>query len=98
MVWLQGVTGVIPPPPSSYPPAVTPAQVPPQLSLKTLGNNVVLTYPTNAIGFTAQSCSGFGGGYAWQNLTNAPVLVGTNWNITLPMTGASGFFRLQSVN
>lgn len=98
MVWIQGVTGVIPPPPSNSQTATTSPLVPPQLSLQASGNNVVLSYPTNAVGFNVQSCSGLGGGVAWQNLTNPAILIGTNWSITLPMAATSGFFRLQSGN
>ena len=98
MVWIQGVTGVIPPAPSNAQTSAASTQVSPQLSLQSSGNNIVLIYPTNAVGFTVQSCSGFGSGATWQNVTNPVVLSGTNWSLTLPMAGPSDFFRLQSTN
>jgi len=60
----------------------------PQLTIIRSGLNVILTWPTNAAGFTLQS---------------APAITGTFTNIlgatnpyTNPITGAQKFFRLIS--
>ena len=31
---------------------------------------------------------------SWTTLTNAPALVGTNWQVSLPATDAAAFFQL----
>lgn len=90
--WIQSITGVVPPAPQTLPTAIP---APPQLSLQGSGDGLTLTYPTNAVGSVLQFSSSMGGAAVWQNVTNPAMLVGTNWSITLPMTGACGFFRLQ---
>ena len=92
--WLEGITGYVPPAPAS-------AQVPvsaPQPSLQCAGGNLVISYSTSLVGYALQSSSLPGNGAVWQNVTNAAAVGGTNWNITVPMTGASAFFRLQATN
>jgi hypothetical protein len=68
------------------------------LNIQRESGNIIVSYPTNAVGFTLQSSSLFGSGAAWQQITSSPTLNGTNWNVTLPITGANVFFRLQSAN
>ncbi len=91
--WIQGIVGVVPAAPSlSQAPAL------PLLNLQRDGGNLIVSYPTNAAGYTLQSSHLFGSAAAWQPVTNSVAVNGTNWNVTLPITGASGFFRLQSAN
>lgn len=63
------------------------------LSAQVSGGNVVLSWPVAAAGFSIQARSAFGTG-GWTTLSNAPVLVGNTWQVTLPATGAAQFYRL----
>jgi hypothetical protein len=92
--WIQSIVGVVPP---ASPNLQAPAW-PPLLNIQRESGNIIVSYPTNAVGFTLQSSSLFGSGAAWQQITSSPTLNGTNWNVTLPITGANVFFRLQSAN
>ena len=70
----------------------------PLLNLQTQGGSIIVSYPTNAVGYTLQSSHLFGSACSWQPVTNSAAVNGTNWNVTLPITGASVFFRLKSAN
>ena len=62
------------------------------------GNQLQLSWTTNDNGgtFTAYYASGLTLPVTWTLTTNAPVLTGNQWMITLPVgTNASGFYRLQ---
>jgi hypothetical protein len=59
---------------------------------QTNNNRVVLTWPTNAVGFVLQSSLAVTGTYA--DVTNAPSVVGASYTTTLPRTNAAAFFRL----
>jgi len=57
------------------------------------GNNVVLRWPVAAAGFSVQATPSLSGG-TWSTLTNEPVLNGTNWQVTLPISVGPQFFRV----
>jgi hypothetical protein len=57
------------------------------------GNNLVLTWPEAASGFTLQSRTSLTSG-SWTTVTPAAALVGGNWQATVPKTGGTQFFRL----
>jgi hypothetical protein len=57
------------------------------------GGNVVLSWPVAAAGFSVQARSSLGGG-GWTTLTNAPALVGSTWQVTVPATGTAQFYRI----
>jgi hypothetical protein len=92
LCWVQSIVGIVPPAPANYP---APAS-PPSLNLQCQGGNLVVSYPTNAAGYTLQTSPFSGSGAAWQPVTTGATVNGTNWNVTLPITGANAFFRLQS--
>jgi hypothetical protein len=94
LAWIQSIVGIVPPASSN---SQTPA-LPPLLNLHCAGGYLIVSYPTNTIGFTLQSSQLFGSGAAWQAVTNSATLNGSNWNVALPDTGGSAFFRLQSTN
>jgi hypothetical protein len=56
-------------------------------------NNVLLSWPTNAVGYVLQSSAAAMGTYT--SVTNAPILSGVNYLTTLPRSRAGGFFRLM---
>ena len=66
----------------------------PKLSAIRSGGNIVLSWPASDFGFAVQSKSGVASGTSWTTLTNAPALVGTNWQVSLPVSGAARFFQL----
>jgi hypothetical protein len=64
------------------------------LSASASGGNVTLSWPVANAGFAVESLSTLSPGASWTTLTNAPVLVGLQWQLTLPSSGTSQFFRL----
>jgi uncharacterized repeat protein (TIGR03803 family) len=69
--------------PASPPLAITPA-----------GSNVVLTWPSNAVGFVLQSAANLGAASVWGNVSPAPVVVNSQNTVTNPISGAH-FYRLS---
>jgi uncharacterized repeat protein (TIGR03803 family) len=68
---------------------------PPQLSLVHSGPNLILTWPTNAPGFTLQSTTSLGSSAVWSTNTPAPVIVNDQNVVTNPISGTQQFFRLS---
>jgi hypothetical protein len=67
----------------------------PVLSIRRVGSNVVLSWPYPSTGFVLQQTPNLNGsGAGWTLLTQTPVLVGPNLQVTLPPTGVATFFRL----
>jgi hypothetical protein len=62
------------------------------LSATRSGGNSVLSWPLASAGFALQTTTNILSN--WTTLTNAPVVSGTNWQIVLPGSGNSGFYRL----
>ncbi|MCU0782723.1 MAG: hypothetical protein MUF81_01475 [Verrucomicrobia bacterium] len=65
------------------------------LNARQSGNELVLSWPTTAIGFKLQSALNLMPGAAWLDLTNVPVIVGTQFTVSNTATGGSKFFRLK---
>jgi hypothetical protein len=97
MTWIQSIVGIVPPA-SSISQGTAGSASPPLLGIQASGQNVIVSYPTNAAGYTLQSRCLLGNGAAWQTVSNSAVVNGTNWNVTLPVTGTGACFRLQSSN
>jgi hypothetical protein len=57
------------------------------------GANVVISWPTNASGFTLKSKTSLSDA-AWTTVGTAPVVSGENNQVTLPVSGSAQFFRL----
>jgi hypothetical protein len=66
----------------------------PTISAINSGGNIVLSWPASDYNFAVQSTPGVGPGNSWTTLTNAPALVGTNWQVSLPDTGTAKFYQL----
>jgi hypothetical protein len=66
----------------------------PVLAITRSGANVVLSWPTNAAGFTLQSTTNISP-TAWSAVSPAPVVVNTNWVATNAISGTHKFFRLS---
>ena len=68
---------------------------PPQLKIIPCGANVILTWPTNAIGFTLQSTTNLASPTSWSTNSPGPVVVTGQNTVTNPISGAQQFFRLS---
>ncbi len=66
----------------------------PTIGASVSGGQIVLSWPASDFNFAVQSRSGLNSGTSWTTLTNAPALVGTNWQASLPSTGTAQFFQL----
>ena len=55
---------------------------------------ITLSWPVASAGFAVASASSLSNGGNWTTLTNAPTLVGTQWQLTVPNTGSNQFFEL----
>jgi hypothetical protein len=69
------------------------------LSIAQSGNDIVLSWPAYAAGFNIQTCAAARGTNAiWTTLPGspAPVLANDNYQITLPVTNQTAFYRLAN--
>ena len=65
------------------------------LTASVSGNNVVLSWPLAAAGFTVQSRPSLASG-TWTTVSISPQIVGsTKWQTTVPVSGSIQFFRLS---
>ena len=55
---------------------------------------VILTWPTNATGFTLQSTTNLGSSAVWTANSPAPVIVNGQNMVTNPISGSRQFYRL----
>jgi hypothetical protein len=67
----------------------------PPLTIRYLGANVQLSWPTNyAAGYVLQASPSVSP-TVWANVGGTPVLVNGNYQVTLPVTNSTKFYRLQ---
>jgi hypothetical protein len=67
----------------------------PVLTVMHSRTNVVLSWPTNAVGFTLKSMTSLVSSAVWTNVSPAPVIVNTNNVVTNSISGARRFYRLS---
>jgi uncharacterized repeat protein (TIGR03803 family) len=67
----------------------------PTLAIFPSGANVVLTWPTNATGYTLQSTTNLVSTTVWSNVSPAAVVVNTNNAVTNAISGKQKFYRLS---
>src|ERR1043166_48163 len=67
---------------------------PPRLTITRLRGNVVLTWPTNATGFTLQSTTNPVSPALWSTNSSAPTILNGQNTVTNSMTGPQQFYRL----
>jgi hypothetical protein len=67
----------------------------PQLAIMPSGANLILSWTTNAIGFTLQSTTNLGPSAIWTTNSPAPVVVNGLNTVTNPIVGTQQFFRLS---
>jgi uncharacterized repeat protein (TIGR03803 family) len=67
---------------------------PPQLTMSRSGANLILTWPTNASGFTLQSTTNLFPA-VWGSNSPAPIIVNGQDTVTNPISGTQKFYRLS---
>jgi alpha-tubulin suppressor-like RCC1 family protein len=76
----------------------TPVEIvapPPQITLIPYGPNVILAWPTNAVGFNLQSTTNLASPSAWSTVSPGPVVIGTQFAVFYPVSGPRRFYRLS---
>jgi hypothetical protein len=68
--------------------------VPVDLGLSMASSNIVLSWPSYAIGFTAQSSPALGANALWSPVSRPPTLSSNLWQVTVPRTNTTTFYRL----
>jgi uncharacterized repeat protein (TIGR03803 family) len=68
--------------------------LPPQLTIIRSVANVILTWPTNAAGFTLQSTTNLVSPAVWSTVSPGPVVVNGQNAVTNPVSGTQNFYRL----
>jgi hypothetical protein len=58
------------------------------------GNKFILSWPTNAVGFTLQSSTSLSATSVWAS-ASSPVVVGNNYVVTNTISGSGMFYRLK---
>lgn len=70
----------------------------PTLNSRRTGDELILTWPTNAVGFTLQSMLQLTPPMTWADVTNAPsVILGGHWTVTNTFSGGAKFYRLRKL-
>jgi uncharacterized repeat protein (TIGR03803 family) len=69
--------------------------IPPLLTIIPSGANVILTWPTNAAGFTLQSTTNLISPAVWITNSPAPTVVNGQNAVTNPISGTKKFYRLS---
>jgi hypothetical protein len=64
------------------------------LKANLVGNNLVISWPTNATGFVLQSTASLAPPN-WTNVTNSVVVAGPDNTVTQSLSGFSRYFRLR---
>ncbi len=72
-----------------------PLSSPAQLTIIPSGTNVILSWPTNAVGFTLQSTTNPSAAAVWTTNSPAPVVIGGQNVIINPISGPQQFYRLR---
>jgi uncharacterized repeat protein (TIGR03803 family) len=67
----------------------------PQLTIIRFQTNLVLTWPTNAVGFIVQSATNFVAPVTWTNVSSSPVIVNGRNTLTNTISGPQHFYRLS---
>ena len=72
-----------------------PFSFPPLLTLIPYGANLILSWPTNAAGFTLQSTTNLVSLAVWGTVSPGPTVVNGENAVTNPVSGPTKFYRLS---
>ena len=67
----------------------------PQLAISSAGQNVMLRWPTNALGFVLQSSSDLTSSTNWDDSTDTPAIVLDQYVLTNTLSATARFYRLK---
>ena len=67
----------------------------PSLNALPNGNELILSWPTNAVGFTLQSTPNLTPPVTWIDSANPPAVIGTQFTLTNTPSGPAHFYRLR---
>jgi hypothetical protein len=76
-------------------PALALPEPEPFLNATMNGNELILSWPTNAAGFALQSTVGLSPSITWNDCTNTPTIVGTQFILTNNISSGAQFYRLR---
>jgi hypothetical protein len=76
-------------------PAVSAITTPPRLTVARSGTNMILTWPTNATGFTLQSATNLASPVGWSTVSPLPVVVNGQNTVTNAISGPRKFYELS---
>lgn len=68
---------------------------PPTLSIACRESEIVLSWPTNAVGFSLQSSSDLSSPANWMDSTDTPVVTANLYTVTNTVSGGAQFYRLK---
>jgi alpha-tubulin suppressor-like RCC1 family protein len=68
----------------------------PSLQARRSGNELVLSWSTNAVGFTLQATLNLAPPVTWIDSTNPPAVLGAQFAVTNTLAGSPQFYRLRS--
>ncbi|MHB8520332.1 MAG: choice-of-anchor tandem repeat GloVer-containing protein, partial [Limisphaerales bacterium] len=71
------------------------SETPPQLAIILSGASVILTWPTNAAGFTLQSITNLAPPAVWSTVSPAPAIVNGQFAVTNSISAREIFYRLS---
>ena len=69
----------------------------PSLKAKPNGNELILSWPTNAVGFTLQSTLDLTPPVTWIDSTSVPTVIGAHFTLTNSTSGGARFYRLRKM-
>jgi alpha-tubulin suppressor-like RCC1 family protein len=72
-------------------------QLLPSLKARPNGNELILSWPTNAPGFTLQSTPDLTPPVTWLDSTNVPAVIGAYFTLTNTPSGGARFYRLRKM-
>ena len=72
-----------------------PAPLLPTLNAQPSGNELILSWPTNAVEFTLQSTLNLIPPVTWLDSTQSPAVIGAQFTVTNVTSGHAQFYRLK---
>jgi uncharacterized repeat protein (TIGR01451 family) len=76
---------------------ITPNPNAPLLKITRTSSSIILSWSTNAIGYSLQSKTNFSASSQWSGVTNVPVQLGNQWTVTITINRASSVYRLVKI-
>jgi hypothetical protein len=67
------------------------------LNARPNGNELILSWPTNAVGFTLQSTLDLTPPVTWLDSTSVPAVIGARFTLTNTPSGGARFYRLRKM-